>query len=313
MFNIPQINFKVIESDGNKGVFEITPLPKGFGYTIGSALRRTLYTATEGAAITQVSIDGVSHQFTNIEGAKDDVLSILLNLKQVRIKKDIEGEVVLDLEAVGPGDVTAADIEKAGGIEVVNKDLVITKLADKKSKLSAKLTITSGFGYVPVEEDEKLPVGVIALDANYSPIINVVTEVEETRVGRDTNFDKLTITVETDGSADPEEAIREAGKKLKEFFFKVQTGEDYTEAEEAALEAANAEAVENGEPKLNADEIVLEELNLPTRTVNALRRTGIKTLGDLADRGEDELLRIRNLGEKSIREILGLLEKEGLK
>lgn len=312
MFNIHQINFKVLENDGRKGVFEITPLIKGFGNTIGSALRRTLYSATQGAAITKVSIDGVAHQFTTIAGANDDVMHILLNLKKVRIKKLVEGDVVLNLDVTGPGEVKAGDIEVESGVEIMNKDLVITNLVAKKDKLKAKLTVSSGYGYVSIEEGETTPIGVIALDANYSPIVNVTVSVEDTRVGRDTNFDKLTMEVLTDGTADPEEAIRNASKTLKEFFFKVQTGQDYTTEQDAEMEVV-AEQTSNGQPKMQADEVALEELHLPTRTINALRKSGIKTLGDLADRSEDDLLRVRNLGEKSIREILSLLEREGLK
>lgn len=312
MFNTPQINLKVVENDGVKGVFKITPLVKGFGYTIGSAIRRTLYSSTKGAAITQVSIEGVSHQFDNLTGVKEDVLHILLALKQVHIKKVTEGEVVLDLNVTGPKDVTAADIEPMDGVEIVNKDLLITSLADKKSKIKVKLTVNDGYGYQQVEENATSPVGSILLDANYSPIVNVVVQVADTRVGRDTNYDELTLTVTTNGTIDPEEAIRNSAKLLKEFFFKVQTGQDYTEEEEAVLESENAPE-STGQTQVQADEVMLEELHLPTRTINALRKAGIKTLGDLSDRTEDDLLKVRNLGEKSIREILSLLEKEGLK
>lgn len=312
MFNIHQINFKVLENDGQKGVFEVTPLIKGFGNTIGSALRRTLYSATPGSAATMVSFEGVSHQFTTISGAKDDVLHMLLNLKKLRVKKHSEGDVILNLDVTGPGDITAADFEADSNVEIINKDLLITSLSAKKDKLKAKVTISDGYGYVQVDEAETTPIGTIALDANYSPIVNVTVSVEDTRVGRDTNFDKLTMEVLTDGTADPEEAMRNAAKVLKEFFFKVQTGEDYTPEQDAEMEVP-ADQGANGEPKMQADEVALEELHLPTRTINALRKSGIKTLGDLADRSEDDLLRVRNLGEKSIREILSLLEKEGLK
>jgi len=310
MLNTPKVNLKVVSKDNAGGVFEITPLIKGFGHTIGSALRRTLYSATEGAAITRVSIDGVTHQFSTIEGVKDDILQILLNLKRIRFKKSVKEDVVLELDAKGSCDVKAGDIEAAAGVEIINKDLVITSLASKKT-LKAKLTVTSGFGYKPADESASVPHGVLLLDANYSPIVNVVTAVDTTRVGDDPNYDKLAITVTTDGTIDAEDAIREAASKLKEFFYKIQTGRDYTAEEEKLLEDSNAE--EDSTPKIPVDEVALEELHLPTRTINALRKAGIKTLGDLADRTEDELLRVRNLGEKSIREIISLLEKEGLR
>ena len=145
MFNIHQVNFKVLENDGRKGIFEVTPLIKGFGHTIGSAIRRTLYSATQGAAITRVSIEGVSHQFSTISGANDDVLHMLLNLKKIRIKKLIEEDVILDLDVTGPAEVTAGDIETESGVEIINKDLVITTLACKKDKLNAKITVSSGY------------------------------------------------------------------------------------------------------------------------------------------------------------------------
>lgn len=313
MFNMPQINFKVVSKEKNVGVFEITPLVRGFAYTIGSALRRTLYSSTKGAAVTKAALVGVSHEFTTIAGATEDVLEILLNLKEVRFKKEVDEPVELKLEATGPGAVKAGDIEEASGVKVVNKDLVITTLADKKSKIKAKLTVESGYGYSIVDENAKIPVGTILLDSNFSPVVNVAVSVEPTRVGRDANFDKLTLTVETDGTIDPEESIRNAASILKEFFYKVQTGKDYTpEIDEEMTEKTEVEE-ETTSSNLSADEVSLEELHLPTRTINALRKAGIKTLGDLADRSEDELLRVRNLGEKSIREILNLLQKEGLK
>jgi len=312
MYNTTKINLKIVESNGNKAIVKITPLVKGFGYTIGSAIRRVLYSSMKGAAVTSVSIDGISHQFDTIVGAKDDVLHILLALKQVRFKKTIEGPIVLELNVVGPKDVTAGDIEKVAGVEVINPDLVITSLSDKKSKVSAKITVNDGFGYVPADESTTTAIGHVALDANFSPIVNVVMEVTDTRVGADTNFDELTMTVTTDGTVDPVFAIRESSKILKGFFHKVETGEDFTEADEKDLEEANSNE-STMSTQTQADEVVLEELHLPTRTINALKKAGIKTLGDLADRSEDDLLRVRNLGEKSIREILSLLEKEGLK
>ena len=310
MLNNPKLNLKVVSKDKDGGVFEITPLVKGFGNTVGSAIRRTLYSATLGAAITKVSIEGISHQFSTLEGVKEDILHILLNLKEVRFQKDVEEDVELVLDVSGPGDVKAGDIEEQAGIKVVNKDLVITTLSARK-KFSAKMTVSSGYGYRPIEESSSAPKGALFLDANFSPIVNVISQVESTRVGDNPNFDKLTLTVKTDGTIDAEDAIRSAAKALKEFFYKIETGEDYTPELDEEMKDDDEEV--SATPKIPVDEVSLEELHLPTRTINALRKAGIKTLGDLGDRSEDELLRIRNLGEKSIREILELLEKEGLK
>lgn len=311
MFEVTKFNFKTIKNEGNVGVFEITPLIKGFGYSLGSALRRTLYSTAHGAAVTKVTIDGVSHQFTTIEGATDDVMHLLLKIKQIRIKKEITGPIELKLEATGPGDVTASQIEKSAGIEIVNKDLVLTNLATKSNKIKLTLYIEDGFGYKEADEEQSTTRGVILLDANFSPIVNVSMSVEGARVGRDPNFDKLTLTIKTDGTIDPEVALRGAAKVLKEFFYKVETGKDYTPAEDESMETSDDDIPM--QPSLSIDEIALEELHLPTRTINALRKAGIKTLGDLVDKKEDELLKIRNLGEKSIREIYALLEKENLK
>ncbi len=323
MYNLKKINFNVIKKDATTGVFEISPLVKGFGYTIGSGIRRTLFSATRGAAIVSVSIDGVSHEFSTIEGATDDVLQILLKLKKVIVKMSPEFElddtVELKIDAKGPGDVTAGDISNDAGVEIINKDFVITSLNTAKDTFKATLTVKPGYGYEQVDEDADVAMGTILLDANYTPIVNVSYDVDVARVGRDDNFDKLILTVETDGSVDSEEAVRNSAKVLKEFFYKVETGEDYTEEQDAIL----AESTESQEVAQEAstttqsgialDEISLEELRLPTRTVNALKKAGISTLADLADRSEDDLLRVRNLGEKSIREIIALLEKEGLK
>ncbi len=327
MYNLKKINFNTVEKTSTKGVFEITPLVKGFGYTIGSGLRRTLFSSTRGAAIVSVSIDGVSHEFSTIEGATDDVLQILLKLKKVIVKMSPEFElddtVELKIDVKGPGDVTAGDISEDAGVEIINKDFVITTLNTAKDTFKATLLVKPGYGYEQVDEDADVPRGTILLDANYTPIVNVSYDVDVARVGRDDNFDKLVLTVETDGSVEPEEAVRNAAKILKEFFYKVETGEEYNDEQDALLAQASALEDEK-EAQANAagvttqsgialEEVSLEELRLPTRTVNALKKAGINTLADLSERSEDELLRVRNLGEKSIREIIALLEKEGLK
>jgi DNA-directed RNA polymerase subunit alpha len=240
---------------------------------------------------------------------------MLLNLKKVRFAKTNSEPVELELHIKGAGDVTAGDIEETSDVKVVNKNLVITSLAEAKSKLRIFITVESGTGYRPVEEGTSAARGTILMDADFSPIVNVSITVDDHRVGRDSNYDKLTLIVETDGSKDSEQLVRNAAKALKEYFHRIETGEDYIE--EAIIEAANEEPSTNNNngsvSSLSIDEIALEELHLPTRTINALRKAGIKTLGDLADRNETDLFKIRNLGEKSIKEILALLEKENLR
>ena len=311
MFNIPEVNFKVISKDNKVGVFEFAPLNKGFGYSLGSSIRRTLFASSLGAAITKVRIEGVSHQFSTIEGAKDDVLHMLLNLKKIRFTKLTAEPVELELNFKGTGDVKASDIEENADVKVVNKDLVITSLADSKSKLKVYLTVETGSGYRPVEEDESATRGTILIDADFTPVVNVSMLVEDYRVGRDSSYEKLTLTVETDGSIDSELLVRKSARALKEYFHKIETGEDYVEeiASTDTPDDQNSTSISS----LSIDEVALEELHLPTRTINALRKSGIKTLGDLADRNETDLFKIRNLGEKSIKEILALLEKENLR
>ncbi len=311
MFTLPKVNFKTIKKDKKSGVFEFSPLIKGFGNSLGASLRRTLFAASEGAVITKVRFEGVSHQFTTIEGAKDDVLHMLLALKKVRFSKTDDKAEELVLNVTKNGDVTAGDIEETAETKVLNKDLVITSLSGNKNKVKAYLTVEKGFGFRMVDENEESARGTILLDADFSPIVNVAVEVEEFRVGRDSNYDKLTMTVETDGSQDVETLLRDAAKALKEYFYRIQTGAEYVESEDAAMSVNDGD--HSSSSSVSPDEIALEELHLATRTINALKKAGIKTLGDLADKSEDDFLRIRNLGEKSIKEILELLDKENLR
>ena len=209
----------------NEGVLTVEPCYQGYGTTVGNALRRVLLSSLPGAAIYAVKIKGAQHEFTTLKGVKEDVLGMILNIKQVRLKAFSDETVRLSLKAKGVGTVKAGDIEKNSDVEIVNKDMVICELTDKDAELDMELYINRGRGYLPVEERDKgdLDVGAIAIDSIYSPVINVGFKVENTRVGEITNYDKLTLTIETDGSISPEEAIDQAVKIISDYFTVVST------------------------------------------------------------------------------------------
>lgn len=312
MNNIQQISFKVVEKSDKKAIFEFLPLERGFGHSIGNALRRTLYSSTKGAAITEVNVEGVTHQFTTIEGISDDILQIILNLKKVRFTKLNEEPTELHINKSGPGDVTANDIEQTADVQVANKDFVITSLDSKTNSFKAKLTVETGYGYESAEHKKSNVAGTIPLDAMFSPIVNIEYKVEPTRVGKDTNFDKLTMVITSDGTTDIEEMVRDAARKLKEFFFKIETGREFTDEEQAAMQTKDLPAISDIN-QIPPTEILVDELRFQTRTINALKKAGVKTLNDLVNLSEDDLLQIRNLGERSIIEILSYLKEEGYK
>lgn len=235
-FTLPEtslVQIKTIEKINNKGVFILEPLSPGYGVTVGNSLRRVLLSSLEGAAISAVKIDGVTHQFATIPGVKEDVVTIILNLKTLRFRFNSDEPVTLQLRAKGPKTITAADFEKNPSCEIVNADAVIAVLG-KGATLGMEITVTKGRGYVPVErrKDEKLPIGTIAVDSIYTPVRKVHYETENTRVGGMTNFDKLTLEITTDGSVDPEETLKIASKILVEHFGLVEQACEVTAPEE---------------------------------------------------------------------------------
>src|SRR3989338_8892151 len=306
LLDTKDIRIKRESSEGNVAVFKFEPLPKGFGHTLGNTLRRVLLTSLKGGAITQMKVAGVVHQFSTVEGIKEDLVEIGLNRKQVRARVHCENPVVGKLSVTGPGKITAGDIEVSSDVEIINKDLHIATLADKKAKLEVELVFESGVGYLPVEERETSKIGVILLDALFSPIINATYEVEPTRKGGVIGLDKLILTLETDGSIDSSEALAQAATILRDFFKRFALAEDpeeEVETESGAMPVA----------KMDTGSIAIEELPLPTRTINALKKAKIETLAELAGKSEEELADVKNLGEKSVGEIHKLLEKEGLR
>lgn len=292
---------KVSES-GTTGVFSFEPLLGGFGNTLGSTLRRVLYTSLEGGALTQIKIGGVVHQFSTISGVKEDVVEISLNLKQIRVKMYAKNPVIGTISKKGPGVVTAEDIELPSEAKVINKDLVICTLADKNSKFEAEVVVESGVGYSPVEERETSKIGVILLDAIFSPVVSVNYTVEPARLGKKIDLDKLTLTVTTDGTLTPWEAVSTSASTLASFFTQISVGGQKDDPEGGSSL--------NGVDKKSA---LIEDLSLSNRAINALKKQGVKDLNDLAQMTDAAISDIKNLGEKSVEEVMELLKKEGLR
>lgn len=302
MFEKVKVRYKSAEK--NRGSFVIEPLPQGYGMTIGNGLRRVLLSSLPGAAITSVKIHGATHEFSTLKGVKEDMVQFLLNLKRVRVKLDSKDKVVVKLSATGPGDVKAKDIDTPTGVKVVNADEHLATLSDKKTKLEAELTVESGTGYMPVEDRKASGIGVIPLDAIFSPVIRVNYQIEATRVGQFTNFDKLTMEVVTDGTMDPENAVKEAARILVNGFEMLVN---------PAKKGAEEEEVKPARPRAGLDEAAtIEELELPTRVNNALHSAGIETIADLLATPQDKLSTIKNLGAKSVKDIKEKLAEKGL-
>ncbi len=316
-FQIPRITSDT--SDENSGSFVIEPLDRGFGYTFGNSLRRVLLSSLSGAAVTSVRIEGVRHEFSSIEGVTEDVTDIILNLKGIvcRMHSDAT-EVEAPLVVTGPGEITAKDIDLPAGVEILNPKIHIATL-EAKTKLEIYLTIGRGRGY-RVAEDNKSddqPIGVIPIDSLFSPVQRVAYAVEQARVGQRTDFDKLTLDIETDGSLDPQTALREASEILISQLA-IFTDEDRIEELRAGpisqLDSAGMGVIP-GAPPLAAggplDDILIEELELGVRSYNCLKRAGIQTIGELLSKSEAELNAIPNFGKKSIDEVIETLAARG--
>lgn len=297
----PIFQIKTQKTNTEEGIFVLEPLEEGFGHTLGNALRRVLLTRLPGTAVTSVKIAGVRHQFTTIPGFKEDVVELILNIKKIRIRHDGEKPVKLTLEATGPGEVKAGKIKVPAGVEIINKDLVLGTLADKKSKLRVEMTAEKGLGYSPFEDRKSESLGVIPIDAIFSPVIKVNYKVEATRVGRMTNYDKLILEVTTDGTISPLQAVKEAAKILVGHFAQI-------------VEPKIPKMKEEKEEKLKPEilRLTVEELNLPTRIVNALENSDYKTVADLLSSDRKKIAGVKNLGEKSIKIIEVALKEKGV-
>lgn len=284
----------------NYGKFVISPLEQGYGLTVGNSLRRVLLTSLPGIAVTSVKIAGVKHQFSTLSGMKEDVVEFILNLKKVRFSGKIEKPVKATIEVSKPGEFTAADIKVSGGVKVANPELVLGTL-NKGSKVEADMTIEEGAGYSPADERPTATIGLIPVDASFSPVKRVSYKIEETRVGRLTNYDKLTLEVWTDGTMGATDALKESAKVLMAYFGQI----------------VNPKKVEK-QPEVVKDELGLtgklsvEEIGLPTRVANALIKAGFETVEQLAHAKKEDLVKVRNLGEKSLKIIAAALGTKGV-
>lgn len=301
-------NFKVNEEvkEANYSRFVIEPLEPGFGHTLGVALRRVMLTNIEGAAVTSVRIEGAKHMFSTLPGLKEDVIELILNIKTLQVKlAEGQTEARMTLSKTGPGKVFAKDIEVTEGVEVVDPEHYLGSLNDKSSKLEIEFTVERGLGYSLSEERKISTVGVIPIDAIFTPIQKVNYKVEQTRVGRQTNYDKLIFEVWTDGTVDAREALNDSSKILVNYFAMVSN------------QKVEIEAVEDGEAEIPAlsDELMrmtVDELDLPTRIYNSLRNAGIETVADLLKTPRRELMTYRNLGAKSLTIIDESLGEKGI-
>jgi DNA-directed RNA polymerase subunit alpha len=302
----PKIETVEISDDATYGKFVVEPLERGYGTTLGNSLRRILLSSLPGAAVTSIQIDGVLHEFSTIEGVVEDVTSIILNIKKLALKIYSDEEKTLEIDVQGEGVVTAADITHDSDVEVLNPDLHIATLS-KSGHFRVRLSASRGRGYRPADQNkrEDLPIGVIPIDSIYTPVSRVNYQIENTRVGQMTNYDKLSLDVWTDGSIGPKEAISLGAKILTEHL-NIFVG--------LTDEAQNAEIMVEKEEdqKEKVLEMTIEELDLSVRSYNCLKRAGINTVQELANKTEEGMMKVRNLGRKSLEEVKVKLEDLGL-
>ena len=308
-FKMPKIQMTEESEDGKYSRFVVEPLERGYGLTLGNSLRRIMLSSLVGTAVSSIKIDGVLHEFSSIPGVKEDVTEIVMNIKQLSIKNNGNSvePVIAHIDYSGEGVVKASDIKDDPDIEIVNPDLVIAHLNNSDSKLVMELTITNGRGYVSSEKNKKddMAAGVISIDSIYTPVERVNMSVENTRVGQDTDFDKLTLDIFTNGTINPEEALSLAAKVLSEHL-KV-----FINLSENAANAEVMGAAEEEEP-FNALSMSIEDLELSVRSFNCLKRAGINTVEQLTNKTPDDMMKVRNLGKKSLDEVLLKLKELGL-
>jgi DNA-directed RNA polymerase subunit alpha len=291
-----------VEADGNMSRFEVTPLQEGYGVTLGNALRRVLLSSLEGAAVTSIQISGVFHEFSTIENVKEDVTQIVLNIKKLRLRSFARHPITLKLVKRGAGPVTAGDIAESADVEIVNPDLVLLTLDSDSGSIEMDLTVENGMGYRPAEHTEEMPIGVVPVDALFSPVRRVNYTVEKTRVGQMTNYDRLSIEIETDGTTTAQAALSEAADILvREFGRFAEVGRPASTAGDDAPIAASA----------NLLDAPIEELDLPMRAYNSLKRNSITKIGQVLSLSDDEFLRMRNFGQKSLDELKERLALRG--
>ncbi len=317
---------RIISSSSMEGVFEIDGFYPGYGITVGSVLRRILLSSLPGAAITQVKIEGVQHEFSTIAGVQEDIITIILNLKKIRFRMHANEPQRIQLSVKGEQEVTGKDLETSSALEVVNKNAHIATLTEKQAKLNMELVVETGLGYVPREiaHREKVEIGMMAIDAFFSPVHHVRYEVENMRVGEHTNYNRLRIAIGTDGTITPEEAFEISVKIAVEQFSALMGGfiteqeaardqemEPYAPRGEIAYQAQEEQELE-GENETDFTKVKIEDLRLPSRTIHVLHEHGIKTVGGLMRRDAEALSKIPGIGDKAILEIKRALGSMGL-
>jgi len=308
-FERPNIEVTEISEDKKYGKFVVEPLERGYGITLGNSLRRIMLSSLPGAAVSQVKIEGVLHEFSSIPGVKEDVTEIIMNIKSLAIKNssDTNEPKTAYIEYEGEGVVRASDIQVDQDIEILNPDLVIATLSGKDTKLYMELTITRGRGYVSSDRNktEDLPIGVIAVDSIYTPVERVNVTVENTRVGQITDYDKLTLDVYTNGTLEPDEAVSLAAKVLSEHLSLFIDLSENAKTAEVMVEKEDDE-------KEKVLEMSIDELELSVRSYNCLKRAGINTVEELTNKTSEDMMKVRNLGRKSLEEVLAKLKELGL-
>ena len=308
-FERPNIEVAEISEDKKYGRFVVEPLERGYGITLGNSLRRIMLSSLPGAAVSQVKIEGVLHEFSSIEGVKEDVTEIIMNIKSLAIKNSSETNEpkTAYIDVTGEGVVRASDIQVDQDIEIMNPDLVIATLCGKDTKFYMELTITKGRGYVSADKNKgaDLPVGVIAVDSIYTPVERVNMTVANTRVGQITDYDKLTLDVYTNGTLVPDEAVSLAAKVLSEHLSL------FVDLSESAMKAeVMVDKEENEKEKVLV--MSIDELELSVRSYNCLKRAGINTVEELTNKSQEDMMKVRNLGRKSLEEVLAKLKELGL-
>jgi len=297
MIEFEKPNITKIDENKDYGKFVIEPLERGYGTTLGNSLRRVLLASLPGAAVTSINIDGVLHEFDTVPGVREDVMQIILNIKGIAVKSYVEDEKIIELDVEGPAEVTAGDILTDSDIEIVNPDHYLFTIGEGSS-LKATMTVNSGRGYVPADENKKdnAPVGTLAVDSIYTPVTKVNYQVEPARVGSNDGFDKLTLEILTDGTIIPEDALGLSARILTEHLDLFTNLTEIAKSTEVMKEADT----ESDDRILDR---TIEELDLSVRSYNCLKRAGINTVHDLTEKSEAEMMKVRNLGRKSLEEV----------
>lgn len=292
MVKTNKFHIKTVKSSKTYGKYELSPLVGGLGHTLGNSLRRAIFITVPGAAITKIKVKGATHLFSTLPGLKEDLVELSLNLKKVKFIYDKDEPITLKLKKTGPGPVTASDIADNDICQVANPDQYLGTLADKKSSLQIELTVEKGFGYTLAKERKSNIIGEIILDAAFSPIIKVNYSVSPTRLGKKTNFDKLIMEIWTDGSFPPLRALKLAAKRLKDSFSQIYDPQEFEEEEVVTLESS---------PFSLLKDLSIEEIELPLRVTNALKKAGFTTIESLIKAGRDQVAQAKNVGDKSLK------------